>query len=134
MAEKTKKKERGFTLIEIMVVVVIIGLLAALVGPEVWALLAAGQEDIAAAQCQRYYDLVITWKLFTKNKQVPADLFELEAPLKDGADPFTKIEQDPWGGEYYIEPEGRRFRIVSPGPDGIDGNDDDIVYPKREEE
>ncbi len=135
MAKKTKKKkERGFTLIEIMVVVVIIGLLAALVGPEVWSLLAAGQEDIAAAQCERYYDLVVTWKLLTRSKQIPADLYELEGPLKEGAGPFTKIEPDPWGGQYVIEAEGNRFRIVSPGPDGLDGNDDDIVYPKREDD
>lgn len=134
MAGKKKRNERGFTLIEIMVVIVIIGLLAALVGPEVWALLAAGQDDIAAAQCERYYDLVTTWKLLTKSKQLPADLYELEAPLKDGAGPFAKIEPDPWGGQYYIEPEGARFRIISPGPDGIDGNDDDVVYPARDDE
>ena len=133
MAGKKKRNERGFTLIEIMVVVVIIGLLAALVGPEVWALLAAGQDDIAAAQCQRYYDLVGTWKLLTKSKQIPASLYDLEAPLKEGAGPFAKIEPDPWGGEYYIEAEGGRFRIISTGPHGADGTDDDIVYPERED-
>ncbi len=133
MVEKKKRDERGFTLIEIMVVVVIIGLLAALVGPEVWSLLAAGQDDIAEAQCERYYNLVTTWKLLTKSKQIPASLYDLEAPLKEGAGPFAKIEPDPWGGEYFIEPEGGRFRIISPGEDGVDGTDDDIVYPERED-
>ena len=86
---------------------------------------------IARGQCERYYDLVRTWKLLTKSKGGPADLHDIEKPLKPGGDPFTKIEQDPWGGQYFIEMEGRRFRIVSPGPDGIDGTEDDIVYPER---
>ena len=61
-----------------------------------------------------------------------SDLFELEAPLKDGADPFTKIEPDPWGSQYYIEVDGEKFRVVSPGPDGVAGTEDDIAYPPCE--
>ena len=85
----------------------------------------------ARAQCERYHDLVVTWRLLKKRKEIPIDLRDLEKPLRPGGDPFTKVEQDPWGGQYFIEMEGKRFRIVSPGPDGIDGTDDDIVYPER---
>ena len=78
----------------------------------------------------------MTWRLLKnrllkKRTEIPADLRDLEKPLRPADPPFTRIDQDPWGGEYFIEVEGKRFRIVSPGPDGIDGTDDDIVYPER---
>ncbi|MFQ5843408.1 MAG: prepilin-type N-terminal cleavage/methylation domain-containing protein [Planctomycetota bacterium] len=134
MRNRDQRSQRGFTLIEIMVVVVIIGLLMTLVGPKVWALLFQARKDIAYAKCEDYYNLLKTWKLLSKVKQNPSDLSVLTEPLGEDGDPLGEIVPDPWGGEYFIDSQGRRFRVVCPGPDGIEGTDDDISYPKRADE
>ena len=130
-----EKTQRGFTLIEIMVVVVIIGLLAGFVGPAVWQLFMRSQEDIAEQMCKDIYDKVNLWKTLTKAKRVPTDLSELEEPITRSADePFYVVTEDPWGTKYWIERiDNRKFRIWSAGPDGQEGTEDDISWPSIEE-
>jgi len=131
----SRKSRRGFTLIEIMVVVVIVGLLAALVGPEVWKMLGFGQEGVAQTQAKEYYDKAHFWKL--KKKRFPATLRDMESPLdpdKDDSPFIPKIQEDPWGNDYMLEQVGKDIRIISWGPDGQEGTEDDIIYPERRDE
>ncbi len=130
------RSARGFTLIEIMVVVVIIGLLATFVGPQIWQLFSKGQEDIALNKCKQIYDSVGIWKtLNRKGNQIPSDLSALAEPISKGSDePYYKVENDPWGNKYWIERiDNKKYRIWSNGSDGADGTEDDICWPPREE-
>ena len=124
---------RGFTLIEIMVVVVILGLLAGLVGPAIWKQLFYGQETITRAKCQQYYDAI---KFVETTKKITIrELNELEEPLSDSDDePYMRVEKDPWGQEYWLESDGRKRRVCSAGGDKEVGSEDDICYPDRRDE
>jgi hypothetical protein len=61
--------------------------------------------------------------------RLPATVEELTrpAPPKPYVD---KIGPDPWGGRYEIVPREKGYRLVSPGPDGVAGTDDDVVLER----
>ncbi|MEE8106631.1 MAG: type II secretion system protein GspG [Planctomycetota bacterium] len=124
-------KRRAFTLIEIMVVVIIIGLLAGLVGPQIWKQLGFGQKATAETMCQQLFNNV---KFFEATKRIKVtELRELEEPLDEGEDSYITLQDDPWGNAYWLESSGRKRHVCSAGPDGQEGSEDDICYPSKEE-
>ena len=125
---RKKKTARGFTLVEIMVVVVILGLLVGLVGPAVFQKLGWGQKKIAETMCKQIWDDIILFESIQKVKVT--DIRDLEQPV-DGADePWRTVNQDPWGNDYWLETDGGRRYVYSSGPDGQEGTEDDISWPR----
>ena len=133
MKAASRDRQRGFTLVEIMVVVVIIGLLSALVGPEIYRMLGFGQASIAETKCKTLHDRAMMWKMI--NRKPPDSLDEMVAPLRQGDDEdfLDSVPEDPWGNPYVLERDGSKIRIYSWGEDGQEGTGDDLVYPKVKE-
>lgn len=133
-------RSRGFTLLEIMVVVVILGILAALVAPKIIsrpdeARVIAAKQDIASLlQALKLYRL--------DNQRYPSTEQGLQAlitkPANSPVPPNWKsggyverLAKDPWGNPYqYLNPgvhaEIDVFSLGADGAPGGEGNDADI--------
>jgi len=124
------RRDRGFTLVEIMVVIVIIGLLATIIGQNVLRSSDEARITLAETNAKAIYDAAQSWAV--RKGTVPT-LEDLTTPDETNRAEIEAEVEDPWGNEYMLrELEGRlHFEVVSAGPDGIEDTDDDIVYPKR---
>lgn len=129
------RREKGFTLIEIMVVVVIIGLLATLVLPRVLGRQEQAQIEKAKADIQALSSALKLYKL--DNFNYPSTQQGLEALRRepDGDPPannwkkggyIERLPTDPWGNDYqYLSPgQHREFDLWSYGSDGKPGGQD----------
>ena len=120
--------EDGFTMIELMVVIVILGMLAALVGVNVMGNLERGYRSTAKTQINSLKSALFSYKL--DFKKYPSDLNGLISNAKNKRYLLDaeKIPKDPWGNDYvYRSPggNGRDYDLVAYGKDGSPGGTDD---------
>jgi len=123
-------RESGFTLMEILVVVVIVGLLASLAGRHIWVAEKEAEIRLTFAKCQQIHDVCHIYRMRTGH--LPRCLEEIQVPLSPGEPRLLDPCVDPWGGPYRLEAEPV-LRICSSGPDRAEGTADDICYEPREE-
>jgi general secretion pathway protein G len=127
---------RGFTLVELMVVIVILGGLIALVGPRVFTALTRSANSTAEAQMASIADAIKMY--FADNKKLPPGLDALvqDDPKRGGRYlDSSSVPKDPWGNPYDYKQTGRdKFQIRSMGEDSQEGTQDDLVWPKEGEE
>lgn len=135
--DHSKTGRGGFTLIEVLVVVVIIGLLAAIIVPSVIGRIDEAKVVRAKSDVQALSTAV---KLFKKDTgRYPRQDEGLKALIEKPGDVEDwkgylegrrAVPKDPWGKEYqYFLAEGGfpPFEIVSYGADGKPGGEDDAA-------
>ena len=127
MNEMARKAKEGFTLIEILVVVAIIGMLGAVAVPAYMSYLADARVATTRSLISNVDVAVKSYNM--KHGKYPASLDVLTQEQADGSEPLLEGEPvDPWGNELQYELQGKkRPKITSYGPDGEAGGDDDIT-------
>ncbi len=121
-------KQRGFTLIEILVVMAIIGMLAIMVAPNIFNQQAGAQRDAALSQISSLEAALDAYRLDVGEYPDSLDgLMENDSGRAAWNGPYLRREvpQDPWGNDYMYESSGRSFTLYSYGPDGQRGGEGD---------
>lgn len=128
---RRRRAQTGVTLIEMLVVVTIIGLFVALVGPKLWNKVDYSRVTAARTQIQNFMTALGNYKLDTGTfptteqglqalRTKPTDLNQWNGPY------MQDIPKDPWGHDYvykYPGEHGDEPEIVCYGQDGAAGGD-----------
>jgi len=126
-------QKAGFSLAELMVVIVIIGLLATLVVPNVIKKLGEAFGGKAKADLMALDNALSSYAI-NNGQRYPESLEELVIPDENGHAYLTakKVPLDPWGQEYQYEPpypghpQPRVFTLGKDGAIGGEGSDGDM--------
>ena len=129
------RHHRGFTLLEMLVVMVIIGLLAGLVGPRIFSKVDSSKVQTAQVQIKMIESALQIMRLdvgtlpdgeaalqwLVREPEDPAVRATWKGPYLDG-----QIPVDPWNNPYKIVapgPNGKPFAVISYGADGRTGGE-----------
>jgi general secretion pathway protein G len=127
--------QRGFTLVEMLLVLMILGVLAAIVVPK---MANRGQDARIKATVTQISSFKTALDMFEvdngyypKGRNGLLDLVQKPRDATNWHGPYLdKIPKDPWGNDYLYEFPGKHnassFDLVSMGPDGRSGTEDDI--------
>ena len=125
--EVARKAKEGFTLIEILVVVAIIGMLGAVAVPAYMNYLADARIATTRSLIKNIEDTLVTYNAKHGGKYPD----NLDVLTQETADEDAMLQggiTDPWGNDIKFEKRGKkRPLLTSAGPDGEFGTDDDIT-------
>ena len=129
MKTRTFARESGFTLLELLVVVAIIGLLVGYVAPRYFSQIGKSEVQVARAQLDALEKALDQYRLDTRRypsaEQGLAALVTRPANEPNWSGPYLKraVPNDPWGRPYFYRSPGQRgeFDLISFGRDGKAG-------------
>jgi general secretion pathway protein G len=130
-------RRRAFTLIELLLVLVILGILAAIVVPKFAGRTEQAREAAAKAQIANFGTVLDAFEVdmgyYPKGKNGLAELVTAPRDIQNWKGPYLKsdIPLDPWGHPYIYDCPGKHnpngYDVMSMGPDGRAGTDDDVT-------
>lgn len=129
--EETRRKECGFTLVEILVVIIIIGLLAALVGPKLFGKVSTAKQKTAKAQIELFGTALDAFRLDTGRYPTTEEglkaLREKPSGVENWEGPYLpkEIPADSWGRPYIYKAPGEHgdYDLIAYGLDGAEGGE-----------
>jgi len=132
-----QSNRKGFTLVELLVVMVIIGLIAALVGPRLFPKLGKGKQSAAKAQIELLGQALDQFRLDTGRYPTTQEgliALMVNPNIDKWEGPYLKkdLPNDPWGKPYIYQCPGTHgeYDLLSYGRDGSpagEGEDADVV-------
>lgn len=132
---RPNRQGRGFTLLEVLVVMVIIGLLAGYVAPRYFGQLGKSEVKAAQAQISAFEKALDTYRLeighYPTTEQGLAALVSRPENVPKWGGPYLQkdVPLDPWGKPYQYKAPGERreYDILSLGKDGQPGGAGDAA-------
>ena len=134
-----RKAEQAFTLVELLLVLVILGILAAIVVPKISGRTEQAREAAARTQISSFGSALDAFEVdngyYPKGKNGLVDLIQPPRDAQNWRGPYLKSETgiplDPWQHPYFYECPGKHnvssYDLYSAGPDGREGGDDDVT-------
>jgi len=118
---------RGFTIIELLIVMAILGMLAVMVAPNLFNQADSARRDAVLSQISSLGSALDAYRLDIG--QYPDSM---EGLVRDNSGRSTwngpylrgELPVDPWGNEYQYESNGREYTLMSYGADGREGGED----------
>src|SRR5437764_182887 len=104
-----RKRERGLTLIEILVVVTILGIIAGIIGINVVNALDDAKKDTCKIQLKNVSDALELYKIkFSRYPSTAEGLVALTKPPEGKKPLMESVPKDPWGNEYIFVSPGQK--------------------------
>jgi len=128
-----KKRKNGFTLVELLVVIMIIALLASMVGPTIFGKLEGAQRETTKAQLSNISTALDSFRLdfgrYPTTDEGLAILSVRHSTLKKWNGPYLakKLKNDPWDTPYVYKVPGKdgyAYELISYAADGKVGGKD----------
>lgn len=132
-ASRIIKNQKGLSLVEILIALTLLALAGTFVVSNVFDSLREGEINSAKIQIQKLEEILTDYRrkcgrypttdqgldALVNNPGESCRRYPPNGFIKDG-----KIPMDPWDNEFYYESDGRKYTIISYGPDGIEGGED----------
>jgi len=125
--KRTKQQRPGFSLVELMVVLVILGMLAGVVAFKTRSYLVSSKQNAARVEiskiCEALGTFYAAYDRYPTNDEGLAILARPSEKFVDGL--LSKLPKDPWGRPYQYNNPGRTgaYDVISYGEDGREGGD-----------
>lgn len=132
-----KARSLGMSLIEIIIVIALIGIIMSIIITQLTTQQDEAMRDAAKLAMGKIQQSLQLYRVH--NNRYPTTDQGLDALVRDPGNarkwrgPYIEEGklQDPWGIKFEYESDGRNVKIVSAGPNGTVGDEDDIVYPEE---